>query len=44
MQTLTESMGKITEDIEILLIFLKWNPKRSVFNEKNEMKVFILNS
>ena len=27
MQTLTESKGKTTENIEILLTFLKWNPK-----------------
>ena len=32
MQTLTESVGKTTEDTEML--FIKWNPKRNVSDKK----------
>ena len=34
MQTLTVSMGKITEDIKILLIVLKMEPKKECFHNK----------
>ena len=43
MQTLTESMGKTTEDIEILLIVSYSRTRKGVFPTTNfEMKTFIL--
>ena len=34
MQTLTESVGKTTEDIEILLMFLKVEPEKECFQQQ----------
>ena len=43
MQTLTESMGKTTEDIEILVIVSLSGARKGVFSTINfEMKIFIL--